>query len=243
MYKYTEILGLKTRFTKEDDGNAVLFLHGWGGNVDSFKIISDKLRCCKISLDLWGQGESEAPEGWTIERYADAIYLFLKYLKISNVTIVAHSFGCRVAVAFAAKYLHNINGLVLLSAAGFRFFSVKRLFKIANYKFKKMLVKHNLIKNRLDRYGSEDYKILNSKMKKEFNLIVKEDLSKYAKRIKCKTLLIWGDRDCETPLKYMKRYNKLIKNSKCIVISGNHYAYLNSSFFIAIKIQNFINVL
>ena len=67
-------------------------------------------------------------------------------------------------------------------------------------------------------------------MKKTFSNIVSQDLSDLAKNIKCKTLLIYGGLDRETPLYMAKKYNKLIKNSKLKIYKNfGHFAYIQNS--------------
>ena len=78
--------------------------------------------------------------------------------------------------------------------------------------------------------GSKDYITLSAVMKKTFSNIVNEDLSYLAKNIKCKTLLVYGNKDKETPLYMAKKYNKLIKNSKLKIYKNcGHFAYIQNS--------------
>ena len=96
-------------YTKEGDGNDVLFLHGWGGNHDSFKILYPFLKeVCATCVDLQGFGNSQdpPPSGWNTEDYADNLAEFVRLQNFKNLTVVGHSFGGRIGVVFAAKYPH-----------------------------------------------------------------------------------------------------------------------------------------
>ena len=51
MVKKMNICGLETAFTDENDGEVVLFLHGWGSNKFSFVSLKGYLCGRKICLD------------------------------------------------------------------------------------------------------------------------------------------------------------------------------------------------
>lgn len=77
--------------------NCVLFLHGWGGNKNSFlnlvKLLNANHNCIMLTLP------TTAPTTlvWTLDDYAKCVLSLLKSLNINSVEIVCHSFGFRVA--------------------------------------------------------------------------------------------------------------------------------------------------
>ena len=61
--------------------------------------------------------------------------------------------------------------------------------------------------------------------------IVNEDLYKYLKNISNETLIIWGEKDIDTPLKDGLYLNKIIKNSSLIVYkNSSHFSYIDNSY-------------
>ena len=101
---------------------------------------------------------------------------------------------------------------------------------------KKYLVRKKLFQL----FSSNDYYSLPPNMYITFKNIIKEDLTKYYKKINIKTLIIWGEKDIDTPLKDAKKLNKIIKNSKLITYKNeNHFSYLNKE--IIKDINNFLN--
>ncbi|MAF50736.1 MAG: hypothetical protein CMH64_01465 [Nanoarchaeota archaeon] len=48
------------------------------------------------------------------------------------------------------------------------------------------------------------------------------DLENFIKRIKIKTLLIWGETDEYFSMLQARKFNKLIRNSELKIIKGNH---------------------
>ena len=99
LYKNTKI-----SFTDSGEGNAIVLLHGflenkkmWQEYVDLF---SQKNRV--ITIDLLGHGESDCL-GYvhSMEENANAVNEVLEHLEIKKATILGHSMGGYVALAFA----------------------------------------------------------------------------------------------------------------------------------------------
>ena len=79
-------------------------------------------------------------------------------------------------------------------------------------------------------------------MKKTFSNIVNEDLSYLLKDVKSETLLIWGEKDYDTPLCDAIKMNSIIADSGLIIIkNGTHFSYLDAPFYINKIIIEFIN--
>lgn len=226
-------------------GKAIVLLHGWGLCGGSFdKIISglDK-NCLIIKLDLMGFGKSPNPkEYFDTHEYAYQIFLFLKRIGVKSVILVGHSFGGRLAVLLSSVYGIDVDGLVLASSAGLIRFSFKKYIKIGYYKILKYLVRMNVVSGRvLWRYGSRDYKNANDIMRRIMVRVVSQDLSAYAKKISCKTILIWDKKDKETPFWICKKYGRLIKTSKivCYKNGGHFVAFRNANKFSRLIIDEF----
>ena len=93
-----------------------------------------------------------------------------------------------------------------------------------------------------DKYSSADYKALDEEMKKTFNRIVTQDLRDCYPRIQNSTLLIWGDRDTETPLWMGEEMEKLIPDAGLVTLAGGtHFAYLEQIVRFAIIAEHFLS--
>ena len=224
--------------------DTVVFLHGWGGSLNSFKGVFNYLQKTNkslLNLDLPAFGCSgQPPESYTIYSYAEIVNKLLTLLKIKTVHLVAHSFGGRIAILLSAFKQVNIKTLTLVASAGIRpHKNLKTSFKIVKYKILKKIIKN---KQKLEKFGSSNYKQLNGSMKKVFVKIVNENLNGYLKFINCPTLIIWSKDDKETPFYMAKILKKNIKNSELIVLNGGgHFAYLkNHNQFVKI-LEYFIN--
>ncbi len=231
-------------YTKEGDGNDVLFLHGWGGNHDSFKILYPFLKeVCATCVDLQGFGNSQdpPPSGWNTEDYADNLAEFVRLQNFKNLTVVGHSFGGRIGVVFAAKYPHLLKKLVLIDAAGLKRASLKRYIAQKRYKkLKKAVLAGKKDKSALDKYGSEDFKTCKAALRPTFVKVINQSLKSFASEIRCPTLLIWGKEDDATPMWIAKKYRKLIKNSGLVVFKDcGHFCYLDNPRGVAAVLNSF----
>ena len=234
-YIYNDI---KVRIYKYGNKNKVLLiLPGWGNTTKTFYNIINhfKDKYTIYTLDYPGFGKSPIPtKDLTLYNYTDLIINFLKDNKIINPIIIAHSFGGRITTLLTGYYKINISKLILFDIASIRQKkSIKTKLKEKIYKSLKKLIKilpnKEQLQNKLiNCFGSTDYKSLPPTMHKTFINIINEDLTKYLKYIQSETLLIWGEKDQDTPLKDAYRMNSLIKESALIIYpNASHYSYLD----------------
>ena len=234
-YIYNDI---KVKIYKYGNKNKVLLiLPGWGNTTKTFYNIINhfKEKYTIYILDYPGFGKSPIPtKDLTIYNYADLIINFLKDNKIINPIIIAHSFGGRITTLLTGYYKINISKLILFDIASIKpKKSIKTKLKEKIYKTLKHIIKifsnKEKLQNKLINYfGSTDYKSLPPTMHKTFINIINEDLTKYLKYIQSETLLIWGEKDQDTPLKDAYKMNNLIKESALIIYpNASHYSYLD----------------
>ena len=225
----------------------IVFLHGWGADLNSFLFVKDYFsEYTKVFLDFAGFGKTSEPVfSYTVSDYVCDLEKFLAQFEIDELVLIGHSFGGRVAIKFASKNQNNFSKikLCLVDAAGIKpKLSLFKKWKIYRYKqLKKKAQKSNKINKKLLKYGSKDYKMLSGRMKQIFVNVVNEDLSEVAKSIRCKTIIVWGDRDKETKLYMAKRYKKLILGSKLFILKGaGHFSFLEQKQEFLIILDTFL---
>lgn len=245
-YKYR---GINIDYEVIGEGKPLVMLHGWGQSKNTFKpLINDLTKMYKIYLiDLIGFGKSEEPfKPLNIHDYVLFLYDFITREKIISPIILGHSFGGRIAIGYAANF-SNIDKLILVDSAGIKKHkSINKLLKIYIFKFKKMWYKKtkNIVKyNKLvSGSGSYDYKMASPMMKATLSKVIKQDLIKQIKKIKCETLIIWGRYDTETPYKDALKMHNLIKNSGLVTIESGHFPYLECKEQFKIILKNYLKV-
>jgi len=217
-----------------DKNNALVFLHGWGANALIFQKVFKNLDNY-ISIDLPGFGESEMPkQTWGVGDYAGFLNNFLKKLNIKKPILIGHSFGGSVIIKYLAQ--GNIaKKAFLVCSAGIRKKTLQKtvlkiIAKTAKLPFFLPGLRQIKEKARGKFYyalGFTDY-IASGKMKETFKEVVSEDLSPLMKKIKTKTIIIWGKNDKATPLEDGQQMHKLIPNSELFIIkNAGHYVFLD----------------
>lgn len=225
-------INFRVHYTSKERDNVVLLLHGWGGSLNSFRALEKFLISSDystINLDFPGFGASELPkDDFDIFSYAEIIFQLIKNENLKNVSVVAHSFGGRVAILLSSLHPELVKKLILVDSAGINY---KKNFitkcKIKWFKFLKFLSSKKLIKLNVNNYGSKDYKALPESLKPIFVRIINQDLTTHLTNILAPTLLIWGEKDKETPMYFAKKMHKSIKDSAIIVFKkAGHFSYL-----------------
>ena len=214
-------------YGKNEKGTIVL-LHGWGQNIEMMDMLgrpfSDNYRI--IVLDLPGFGQTPEPnEPWSIEDYTKMLSDFLSSLKIKKPILIGHSFGGRIAICYASKY--ETEKVVLLSSP-FRPSKKKSSFKTKIYKFVKKIKLLKPLASRLrKKWGSADYLNASEINRGTLVKVVNEDLTDYAKMIKCPVLLIYGQKDVDVSITEGQTLEKIIPDAGLVTYEdGHHYAYL-----------------
>ena len=109
-------------FKVNNQSNCVLFLHGWGGNKNSFvstiNLIKSKQNCLAVTLPTISQTNLV----WTLFDYANCVLNLLLSFGVKEIKIVCHSFGFRIAtlLTILTKYnkLLQIKKIVVTGGAG-----------------------------------------------------------------------------------------------------------------------------
>lgn len=225
----------------EPNGLPVVLLHGWGASSDLMKPVMERMinaGCSMYAPDLPGFGESEAPRtAWTVFDYAQWVRHYLAAIRVERANLIGHSFGGRLGIILGADDRLLIEKLILADAAGV---PPKRplsgRIRLATYKSVRRLLNAIGAKATADRlagwynrrFGSADYQQTSGVMRETFVNVVNEDLRQSASRVRVPTLLIWGDRDEDTPLWQGKTLESLIPDAGLVVFEGaGHYSYLD----------------
>lgn len=237
---FKKIKNIKINYKQYGEGEDIVLLHGWGQNIEMMKPLGDNLSSDhRITIiDLPGFGLSAEPDSvLSVFDYADVVYELLNDLKIDNPIIMGHSFGGRIAIVYASKY--KVNKLVLFGSP-----CVRHEYKSFKQSFYKKLKKVKLFKplvNVMKKYvGSDDYKNASPMMRDILVKTINQDLSEYARKIKCSTLLIWGDNDEAVPVNEAKELDSLLVDSALIILPGTHYCYLENLNQVINILYNFI---
>lgn len=224
----------------------LLLLHGWGCDGSFFRSLiesfQDEFRV--IVPDFPGHGQSGfPPEPWGVEEYARCILTLLDRVHSVSPCVICHSFGCRVVLKMTQLRPAVFDKVIITGGAGLRkpdsgkpspkTVTYRRLKKIVlllgKIPFCKALSEKLLDKLQY-RFGSPDYRALSVEMRKTFVKVINEDLSAALTLVTAPTLLVWGDRDTETPLWMGQKMEKEIPDAGLVTLTGgSHFAFLEQA--------------
>jgi pimeloyl-ACP methyl ester carboxylesterase len=204
----------------------VLVLPGWGAKVDELPFDQmfleevagylDEFKLYFLHLSNFYKS-TLAKTPFTIEEYALEINQFLISSKLSEIDILGHSAGGRLAIHYQHKFPGKIRKLVLLNSAGLphKVASDRMLEKTLHYFARKNVTEED-IKN----------------LRQTFQNLYNTDLSDIIQKIDKKTLIIWGKSDQVINLKRAYLLNEMIKGSKLKIFDNlGHNTLLYSDVF------------
>ena len=154
-------------FIRNHSTDTILFLHGWGGNKDSFfstfKLLSTKYNLISITMPTI----SPTREVWNLMDYVQLVRNILSIHDIKNIIIICHSFGFRIACIL--KEFITINKIIVTAGAGIK--QVNIIKKIENEN-NLILLKHKKFEYLYSKIASDEFKNLSIVNKLSFKNIV-----------------------------------------------------------------------
>jgi pimeloyl-ACP methyl ester carboxylesterase len=233
----------------------VLLLHGWsplgGVNWQKFLDLFDAKEYQVIAPDLPGMGQSPDPQGvWNSLDYAKFFLEFAsRNLAWDKYFLVGHSFGGAIASQMCSMS-KNPQKLALLAPAIVREGLNskqkkivkttkwgKKIFQIPVFRPFWGLAKKAWYKA----FGCSDYTQVSQLMKQVHQKVVKEDLQYLLPKINQPSLIIWGDKDTITPLRYSQIISQGLANSQLKIFAGtNHGLHIHATDKLYAEILNFL---
>ena len=196
----------------------VIFLHGLGGTGNSWMKLPQYLKegIGLYFLDLVGQGRSAKPDiEYTISVQEDVIGELTEALGLEDISLVGNSYGGWIAMRYSLDRKQPTH-LVLEDSAG-----VNRTFgemeEGSRDQFVEMVVRSNpmnaqaVISNIVKNNSNPSWKLKESELKK----------------LKAKTLIIWGKDDEVIPIENGRMLHAYIQGSTFVEMeNGNHVPHV-----------------
>jgi len=230
--------------TESEQAPAILFLHGWRSNGKVWEKVIENITGYNIyAIDFPGFGASDTPKNdFYLQDYADVVNNFINKHNLKNIIIIGHSFGGRVGMKLAGNNPSYLKKLVLVDSAGIMLKNhnfIKVIAKLVKPIFKLPFMSPLRVKI-YQSMGADDY-VATPKLKQTFINIINENLIILLPKIKIPTLLIWGDKDKDTPLEYARIIEQKIIGSKLVILKGaGHFSFLDKKDEFIEKIVSFI---
>lgn len=207
----------------------LIWWHGWGQSHTSLLPLAELFdgQATQHMYDLPGFGKSpQLSEDAGVQDYADAMQADIDALSGKKV-IIGHSFGCRMAIRYAAKNPKGVDALILIAGAGIprdrsfgwkmRSLSLKFLGKLARASDSLFGTKYRAAYS--ERFGSADYKNAGA-LRTTFVKTVNDNVEALCANVGIPVLLIYGDEDTETPVEIGEKFDRALPKSILKVIKG-----------------------
>jgi pimeloyl-ACP methyl ester carboxylesterase len=115
--RFATLDGAKVRYMSYGAGKeAVVFIHGWTCDLTFWRMqapVYQKRR--SILIDLPGHGGSDKPDlAYTMDYFAQGVDAVLRDAGVDRATLVGHSMGVPVAVAYLRLYPEKVAALVIV---------------------------------------------------------------------------------------------------------------------------------
>ncbi|MGH1295346.1 alpha/beta fold hydrolase [Bacillus pretiosus] len=252
---YFKYKNRKISYNIEGAGPVILLLHGLGGNANNWLYQRQyfKENWTVISLDLPGHGKSEGLE-IPFKEYTNVLYELCSYLKLQKVVICGLSKGARVGIDFAIQYPGFVSSLIVVNAFPYlepedrkERIEVYDLLSLhdngktwADTLLKAMGVADNEV---IVRGFYQSLQSINSvHIQSIFAELVDYDQRPFLSNISCPTLIIRGENDDFVPEKYVREFERHLKNTTFIELkSSGHLPYLEQPTSFNKTVKMFLN--
>jgi non-heme chloroperoxidase len=254
---------LNINFAEQGDSSPVplLLLHGYADSWHSFELVLPYLpeSVHAFALTQRGHGDSSRPAtGYSVEILAADLLDFMNKLNLEKAVVTGGSSGGIIARRFAIDHPERTLGLVLLGSPlslrdkpgvlGLWNSTISKLTDPIDPNFVREFAESTfsqaLSQEFMDKIIKENLKVLAHVWKSTLKGLLEDDTSSHLYKIKCPTLLIWGDKDTIVARSEQEAIANAIANSQLIIYPGaGHALYCEEPARIAADISAFITKL
>jgi pimeloyl-ACP methyl ester carboxylesterase len=140
-----------------------------------------------------------------------------------QIFLLGHSFGGQISIRFAATHPDLISKLILIDASGMRdrrwWARLKRALFWTIAKVGKVFFQQAGLRRLLYKLaGEQDYQQASPMLRQTMKNVLNEEIVNDLPNLQVPTLLVWGEKDTQTPLRHGRYYAQLITRSKLVVI-------------------------
>ena len=218
-------MSIHTESAGNRDNPAIIFIHGSGGSSATWFMqlrgLSDNFHV--VAIELNGHGKSpDRSEDNTTESYLSDIEQIVK--QYNRPVIGGHSMGGMLAQLFALKYPELVSGIILvgtgakLRVASFIFEAIDNNFDEYVEGAGNFMFHEDASKELIEASKFEIRKCKPEIIRRDFAACNEFDIIDRVSEISLPTLIIVGEQDIMTPVKYSKYLHDNLQNSTMHII-------------------------
>jgi len=245
--KFIQIDSQNIRYLDAGSGTPLVFIHGFGSSIFSWRKNLDPLskhhRVCAPDLPGFGYSDKPLNADYTIDAYADFIIQFMDKLQIKKAVLVGHSLGGGIALLTCLKYPSRVQSLILLDTEAYPItpplmLTVAKLpgirsiihraigewvirISLKRSYFDQALITDRLVDEYYQPFLTENGKIAPIKVLQAMDFEKLKVLPRRYRRIRKKTLIIWGEEDRISRLHLAHKLKKDLRYSKLKIIPAS----------------------
>jgi pimeloyl-ACP methyl ester carboxylesterase len=220
MKKEIAIAGNKIAYRLTGKGDTVVLLHGFGedGGIWDNQIVFLKNKFQLLVPDLPGSGQSELTGDMSMEGMAATIKAILDTEKINSCTLIGHSMGGYITLAFAEKYPQYLEGFGLFHSTAYPDSEEKKNIRRKGITFIRQYGAFEFLKTTSPNLFSENFRKKDQNIVPDFisslnnfspealvryyeAMIQRPDRTDVLKKTKVPVLFVAGESDSAVPLK------------------------------------------
>ncbi|MHB1652883.1 MAG: alpha/beta fold hydrolase [Desulfitobacteriaceae bacterium] len=231
------------------DKSTLLFVHGAGGTGNKWVHQLTGIEGYNlIALDLPGHGRSEGEAADTIIAYREFVWQFVQTLKLGPFVIAGHSMGGAIAMEFALAYPDLLIGLIIVDSGARLKVNPETLevlsrgeHPLGNVKYSYSLKASQAV---LERATQEMKTVPTEVLLADFRACDSFNLMDRVQSINLPTLVLCGQDDQMTPVKYSEYLAKQLAQSILVLIpDAGHSAMIEQSEPVNRAIQDFMDTI
>jgi len=213
------------------DGAVILAVHGSGGGAWMWRRMRNELgeKASLLAVDLPGHGASEGRGASSIKEYREIVRTIARELELDRPFAMGHSMGGGVALDWGLNHPEELSGLILV-ATGARLRVKQGIFKTLKENYEGYLkgleamafgkdVPEDILEESRENSGIASAETTYN----DFTACDNFDIMEEIERIDLPTLILGGDSDPMTPLKYSEYLERKMPRAQLVTIPGGSH--------------------
>ena len=227
--------------TGPQDAPVLLFLHGFGSSLQTWDVwavtLEQKYRVIRLDLPGFGLTGPSPSNDYSELNDVNTLTQFVDKLGVSELSVIGHSMGGKIAWTFAAAHPDRVKALVLMAPDGFPLpeaigtkpYAMPAIMGLMKYCLPRYFVRKSIEPAFADESALDDKMVsryhdmlrapgVRAAILERGNQTIYTDPVPRLKKIKAPTLLLWGEEDKMIPSSNATSYAGVLAESKTVFI-------------------------
>jgi pimeloyl-ACP methyl ester carboxylesterase len=227
--------------TGPQDAPVLLFLHGFGSSLQTWDVwagsLEQKYRVIRLDLPGFGLTGPSPSNDYSEFNDVNTLTQFVDKLGVSELSVIGHSMGGKIAWTFAAAHPDRVKALVLMAPDGFpqpeaigtKPYAMPAIMGLMKYCLPRYFVRKSIEPAFADESALDDKMVsryhdmlrapgVRAAILERGNQTIYTDPVPRLKKIKAPTLLLWGEEDKMIPSSNATSYAGVLAQSQTVFI-------------------------